>query len=277
MVSVQYEYQFIFFPAFRYLSEIYLDHRMEQSPLRQLGFRRYFQQPFQLESESGLGRSGLEHQIRMEFRLVRSLVRRLVRSLVSPLVRWLLSGMGLSTLASPTLGTSRWDYPHWGGGSGHYPNRPNRPHWATTPGFGGGVSGIRPNGNRPNSNNGLNRPNSTRPGTGSALRPGTSNSLRPGTGTTTRPGSSTGTINRPGTTRPILPVSTGRQVRHVRIRQLPVQERSPGRIQARIYAREPIRPVPHKGNTSGNPAVDNHPAVDNDESPDNDNAAINDD
>ena len=36
-----------------------------------------------------------------------SLVRRLVRSLVSPLVRWLLSGMGLSTLASPTLGTSR--------------------------------------------------------------------------------------------------------------------------------------------------------------------------
>ena len=107
MVSVQYEYQFIFFPAFRYLSEIYLDHRMEQSPLRQLGFRRYFQQPFQLESESGLGRSGLEHRIRMEFRLVRSLVRRLVRSLVSPLVRWLLSGMGLSTLASPTLGTSR--------------------------------------------------------------------------------------------------------------------------------------------------------------------------
>ena len=107
MVSVQYEHQFIFFPAFRYLSEIYLDHRMEQSPLRQLGFRRYFQQPFQLESESGLGRSGLEHRIRMEFRLVRSLVRRLVRSLVSPLVRWLLSGMGLSTLASPTLGTSR--------------------------------------------------------------------------------------------------------------------------------------------------------------------------
>lgn len=98
MVSVQYEHQFIFFPAFRYLSEIYLDHRMEQSPLRQLGFRRYFQQPFQLESESGLGRSGLEHRIRMEFRLVRSLVRRLVRSLVSPLVRWLLSGMGLSTL-----------------------------------------------------------------------------------------------------------------------------------------------------------------------------------
>ena len=88
-------------------SEIYLDHRMEQSSLRQLGFRRYFQQPFQLESESGLGRSGLEHRIRMEFRLVRSLVRRLVRSLVSPLVRWLLSGMGLSTLASPTLGTSR--------------------------------------------------------------------------------------------------------------------------------------------------------------------------
>ena len=32
-----------------------------------------------------------------------------------------------------------------------------------------------------------------------------------------------------------------------------------------------------RGNTSGNPAVDNHPAVDNDESPDNDNAAINDD
>lgn len=76
-------------------------------PLRQLGFRRYFQQPFQLESESGLGRSGLEHRIRLEFRLVRSLVRRLVRSLVSPLVRWLLSGMGVSTLASPTLGTSR--------------------------------------------------------------------------------------------------------------------------------------------------------------------------
>ena len=99
MVSFQYEYQFIFFPAFRYLSEIYLDHRMEQSPLRQLGFRRYFQQPFQLESESGLGRSGLEHRIRLEFRLV--------RSLVSPLVRWLLSGMGVSTLASPTLGTSR--------------------------------------------------------------------------------------------------------------------------------------------------------------------------
>ena len=107
MVSFQYEYQFIFFPAFRYLSEIYLDHRMEQSPLRQLGFRRYFQQPFQLESESGLGRSGLEHRIRLEFRLVRSLVRRLVRSLVSPLVRWLLSGMGLSTLAPPALGLSR--------------------------------------------------------------------------------------------------------------------------------------------------------------------------
>lgn len=112
-------------------------------------------------------------------------------------------GWGYPHWHHPHWGHPGWDYPHWGGGSGHYPNRPNRPHWAgQRPGFGGGVSGIRPNGNRPNSNNGLNRPNSTRPGTGSALRPGTSNSLRPGTGTTTRPGSSTGTINRPGTTRP---------------------------------------------------------------------------
>lgn len=112
-------------------------------------------------------------------------------------------GWGYPHWHHPHWGHPGWYYPHWGGGSGHYPNRPNRPHWAgQRPGFGGGVSGIRPNGNRPNSNNGLNRPNSTRPGTGSVLRPGTSNSLRPGTGTTTRPGNSTGTVNRPGTTRP---------------------------------------------------------------------------
>ena len=70
-------------------------------------FDATFNNRFNWSLNLGWGGPGLEHRIRMEFRLVRSLVRRLVRSLVSPLVRWLLSGMGLSTLASPTLGTSR--------------------------------------------------------------------------------------------------------------------------------------------------------------------------
>ena len=130
-------------------------------------------------------------------------------------------GWGYPHWHHPHWGHPGWDYPHWGGGSGHYPNRPNRPHWAgQRPGFGGGEVRYA-------------RAPATLYGQEQEQPP--VRAVQPERLTVRAQHA------------PILPVSTGRQVRHVRIRQLPVQERSPGRIQARIYAGEPIRPVPHKG------------------------------